>query len=215
MQDYNRAIIIGNKSLGKATMQRVFPLNQNNDEFLKITLEKFYRVTGKSNQYSGITPNVTIPALFDKQMPREDSMDTALRNDELKAGTNFNRIESDAYTRAIALSNKRMDTSAEAKYITDLNTKVAPFYDDSLPPILLQFDCIFEDVTKINTLWKTVKAATEKEYAISVAQTETDLENQKADEFITSYTNERIKEVKQNFHVLEAINILADVNQKP
>jgi carboxyl-terminal processing protease len=215
MQDYNRAIIIGNKSLGKATMQRVFPLNQNNDEFLKITLEKFYRVTGKSNQYSGITPNVTIPALFDKQMPKEDSMDTALRNDELKAGTKFNRIESDAYTRAIALSNKRMDTSAEAKYITDLNTKVAPFYDDSLPPILLQFDCVFEDVSKINTLWKTIKAATEKEYDISVAQTETDLENQKADEFITSYTNERIKEVKQNFHVLEAINILTDVNQKP
>jgi carboxyl-terminal processing protease len=215
MQDYNRAIIIGNKSLGKATMQRVFPLNQNNDEFLKITLEKFYRVTGKSNQYSGIMPNITIPALFDKQMPREDSMDTALRNDELKAGTKFNRIESDAYTRAIALSNQRMDTSAEAKYITDLNTKVAPFYDVSLPPILLQFDCVFEDVTKINTLWKTIKEATEKEYPIAVTQTETDLESQNDDAFLTSFTNERIKEVKQNFHILEAINILTDVNQNP
>jgi len=215
MQDYNRAIIIGNKSLGKATMQRVFPLNQNNDEFLKITLEKFYRVTGKSNQYSGIMPNITIPALFDKQMPREDSMDTALRNDELKAGTKFNRIESDAYTRAIALSNKRLETSEEAKFITDLNTKVAPFYDNSLPPILLQFDCVFEDVTKINTLWKTIKEATEKEYPIAVTQTETDLESQNDDAFLTSFTNERIKEVKQNFHILEAINILTDVNQNP
>ena len=59
MQDYNRAIIIGNQSLGKASMQRVFPLDQTNEEFLKITLEKFYRVTGKTNQYSGITPTWT------------------------------------------------------------------------------------------------------------------------------------------------------------
>lgn len=215
MQDYNRAIIIGNRSLGKATMQRVFPLNQNNDEFLKITLEKFYRITGKSNQYAGITPNVSIPTLFDKQMPREDSMETALRNDELKSGTKYNRIESDAYARATALSAKRVENSAEAKFITDLNTKIAPFYEDSLPPIPLQFDCVFEDVTKLNTLWKTIKEANEKEYPITVIPTETDLENQQADDFVTSYTKERIKEVKQNFHVLEAINILTDVNQKP
>lgn len=215
MQDYNRAIIIGNKSLGKATMQRVFPLSHSNDEFLKITLEKFYRVTGKSNQFSGITPDITIPALFDKQMPREDSMPNALPNDELKSGLKFNRIESDAYAKAIALSQNRLETSTEAKNITHLNTKVAPFYDDSLPPIQLQFDCVYDDVTKINTLWKTIKAATEKEYPISVSQNETDLENQQQDDFIMSYTNERIKEVKQNFHVLEAINILTDVNQKP
>jgi len=213
MQDYNRAIIIGNQSLGKATMQRVFPLDQTNEEFLKITLEKFYRVTGKSNQYSGITPDVIIPSLFDKQMPREDSMPTALRNDEIPSTLKYDRSVDEIYSKAVELSKKRIESSAEAKSITQLNEKIAPFYDEALPPITLQFDCVFDDVSKINTLWKTIKAANEKEYSINLRQNEVDQQEQETDEFLKSCTAERIKAVKQSFHTLEAINILRDINQ--
>jgi carboxyl-terminal processing protease len=213
MQDYHRAIIIGNQSLGKATMQRVFPLDQTNEEFLKITLEKFYRITGKSNQYSGITPDVTIPSLFDKQMPREDSMPTALRNDEIPSTLKYDRFEEENYSMAVTLSKKRIESSEEAKSIALLNEKIAPFYDESLPPIVLQFDCVFDDVSKINTLWKTIKAANEKEYAIQVAQNEADQQEQETDDFLKSCTVERIKAVKQSFHALEAVHILTDLNQ--
>jgi carboxyl-terminal processing protease len=194
-------------------MQRVFPLDQTNEEFLKITLEKFYRITGKSNQYSGITPDVTIPSLFDKQMPREDSMPTALRNDEIPSTLKYDRFEEENYSMAVTLSKKRIESSEEAKSIALLNEKIAPFYDESLPSIVLQFDCVFDDVSKINTLWKTIKAANEKEYAIQVAQNEADQQEQETDDFLKSCTAERIKAVKQSFHALEAVHILTDLNQ--
>jgi len=213
MQDYNRAIIIGNKSLGKASMQRVFPLDENNDEFLKLTLEKFYRITGKSNQYIGITPDVEIPLLFDKQMPREDSNDTALKNDEIAVTLKYNRLPNETYANAIALSKKRIETSKEANDIIALNAKINPFYDNNLPPITLKFDAVFTDVTKVNALWKSIKSANEKEYPIAVTQNSVDDEYQKYDDYLKSCNTERIKDLKKNFHVLEAINILNDIKQ--
>jgi len=213
MQDYNRAIIIGNKSLGKATMQRIFPLNEKNDEFLKLTLEKFYRITGKSNQYVGITPDVVIPQLFDKQMPREDSNETALKNDEIGVNLKYDRIPNEVYANAILLSKKRVETSEDAKAILALNDKVNPLYDSDLPPITLQFDAVFNDVNKINSLWKSIKAATEKEYPLQVEQNTVDLEYQKYDEFLKTCNTERVKDLKQNYHIVEAVNILNDIKQ--
>jgi len=213
MQDYNRAIVIGNKSLGKATMQRIFPLNENNDEFVKLTLEKFYRITGKSNQYIGITPDVEIPLLFDKQMPREDSEETALKNDEIGVNLKYERLSNEVYAGAIALSKKRIEASKDAADILALNAKVNPFYDNDLSPITLQFDAVFNDVNKINALWKTIKSATEKEYPIAVEQNSVDDEYQKYDDYLKSCNTERIKSVKQNYHILEAVNILNDIKQ--
>lgn len=212
MQDYNRAIIVGNKSLGKATMQRILPLNSNNDEFLKLTLEKFYRLTGKSNQYDGITPDVEIPLLFDKQMPREGSSETALKNDEIPGVLKFNYIDNPIYANAITASKKRIAESSDAMEIQDLNNKINPLYDADLPAVVLQFSYVFDNVNQINSLWKDIKKETEKEYPISVELNSADMKSQKKDDFMKTNTTERIKNIRQNFHILEATNILYDVN---
>jgi carboxyl-terminal processing protease len=212
MQDYNRAIIIGNKSLGKATMQRIFPINSNNDEFLKLTLEKFYRLTGKSNQYNGITPDVEIPLLFDKQMPRENSNTTALKNDEIRGVLMYNYIQNTIYADAIAASKKRIAESTDAHEIENLNTKINPLYDADLPPIILQFSYVFDDINRVNLIWKEIKKENEKEYPINVELDTADEKTQKKDEFMKTNTTERIKNIRQNFHILEATNILYDVN---
>ena len=211
MQDYNRAIIIGNKSLGKASMQRIIPLNENKDEFLKLTLEKFYRVTGKSNQYDGITPDVEIPVLFDKQMPRESSNDTALINDEIKILLNYNFLLNPIYKIVIDASKKRLATNSDVLIIEGLNSKINPLFDGDLPPILLQFDTVYNSVNTINTLWKDIKKASEKEYPIVVELNTIDSKNQKNDDFIKTNTIEKIKTIRQNFHILEATNILFDI----
>ena len=212
MQDYNRAIIIGNKSLGKASMQRIFPINSNNDEFLKLTLEKFYRLTGKSNQYNGITPDVEVPLLFDKQMPRESSEVTALKNDEIHTGLKYNYIENPIYAEAITASKKRIAESTDAHEIENLNTKINPLYDADLPPVVLQFSYVFDDVNRINSLWKDIKKENEKVYPITVELDSADSKAQKKDAFMQTNTIERIKNIRQNFHILEATTILYDVN---
>ncbi|MFN3755026.1 S41 family peptidase [Flavobacterium sp.] len=213
MQDYNRAILVGNRTLGKASMQRIYPLDDDNQEFLKLTLEKFYRITGKSNQYTGIIPDIEIPLLFDKQMPREDSNKTALPNDEISVVAKYNRLKNDHKDDLIALSQKRIEQSKEANEIKALNNKINPLYDNDLPPIELNFDHVFEEVTKMNKLWKDIKILNEKELNITVEQNSIDIEGQKYDDYLKSFTTERVKNIKQNYHILEAVNILADTKK--
>lgn len=66
MQDYNRAIIVGEQSFGKATSQIVIPCDstekgsnsKNKSGFFKVTVSKIYNVKGSSHQQSGIKPDI-------------------------------------------------------------------------------------------------------------------------------------------------------------
>lgn len=62
MQDYHRALILGGQTFGKGTVQTIQPLNHGE---LKLTLAKFYRVSGQSTQHQGVLPDIAYPATFD------------------------------------------------------------------------------------------------------------------------------------------------------
>ena len=62
MQDYHRALILGGQTFGKGTVQTIQPLNHGE---LKLTLAKFYRVSGQSTQHQGVIPDITYPDVMD------------------------------------------------------------------------------------------------------------------------------------------------------
>ena len=61
LQDYGRAIIVGSQSFGKGTVQDVTGLTSGQ---LKLTISKFYRVSGDSTQHRGVLPDIELPSLF-------------------------------------------------------------------------------------------------------------------------------------------------------
>jgi carboxyl-terminal processing protease len=72
MQDYKRAIIVGSSgTYGKGTVQRFLDLDQvsSQDELkplgeMKLTVQKFYRITGKTTQLDGVKPDIVLPDFF-------------------------------------------------------------------------------------------------------------------------------------------------------
>ena len=84
IQDYRRGIIAGETTFGKGTVQNIINLNEfvadgsNNLGRLKTTIAQFYRVTGNSNQYLGVTPDVKILSLSDDDDYGERAYDNAL-----------------------------------------------------------------------------------------------------------------------------------------
>lgn len=211
MQDYQRAIVIGNTTLGKASMQQVFPLENSDNEFIKITLEKFYRITGKSNQYIGLLPDVEIPSLLDDQMPREKSNPSALKSDEIDVKLKYQLFKNQNYSAAIQKSKERIQNAVESKEIESLNTQIKPYFESSFEPITLNFENVFDDVSKINLIWNEVKNYSEKEYPIQIEQTKIDMDYQKFDDFLKTISETRSQSMKQNFTLVEAINILTDL----
>ena len=69
MQDYGRAIIVGSTTYGKGSVQRFFELDKmvsgNSDikplGSLKMTIQKFFRISGASNQLEGVKPDIALP----------------------------------------------------------------------------------------------------------------------------------------------------------
>lgn len=214
MQDYNRAVIVGNQSLGKASMQRILPLTEgkNPTEFVKLTIEKFYRITGKSNQTIGITPDVVIPSLFDKQMPREKSFPTALKNDVIPSNLRYNLVINENAI-AIQKSEKRVAENNAMKAITNLNEKINELFDKDLPPITLQFNKVFDETNRINLLWKEIEKINETEYDITVERNSVDIEYQQFDEYLQASNKEKIEAIKGNIHIVEALNIINDLKK--
>jgi carboxyl-terminal processing protease len=214
MQDYNRAVIVGNQSLGKASMQRILPIDEspNPKEFIKLTIEKFYRITGKSNQTIGITPDVQIPSLFDKQMPRENSYPTALKNDVISSNLRYNLVINDNAT-AIQKSEKRVSENESVMAITKLNEKINELFDKDLPPITLQFNNVFNEANRINSLWKEIEKINETEYNVNVERNSVDIEYQQFDEYLKASNKEKIEAIKSNIHIVEALNIINDLKK--
>ena len=58
MKDHKRAILIGEKSFGKGSVQSVIPLN--NKGAIRLTISKYYLPSGKSISEVGITPDIEI-----------------------------------------------------------------------------------------------------------------------------------------------------------
>lgn len=84
MQDYNRAILVGSRTYGKSSAQLILPLSEEkNLGFCKLTVESFYRVTGRSLQSIGVLPEITLPSLYNNFESNESFKPYALTNDTI------------------------------------------------------------------------------------------------------------------------------------
>lgn len=93
MQDYGRALIIGETSFGKGTVQNLVDLDniaQNESAKygqLKMTVAQFFRIDGGSTQHKGVVPDVLYPQTWDPKEFGESSLDNSLPWTSIKAAT--------------------------------------------------------------------------------------------------------------------------------
>ncbi len=92
IQDYKRGIIMGSTSTyGKGTVQRNVPFGKPLDDLgiqteygaVKLTFQKFYRVTGSSTQRKGVVPDVILPDEYEFLKYREKDNESSLPWDEM------------------------------------------------------------------------------------------------------------------------------------
>ncbi|MGF1726410.1 carboxy terminal-processing peptidase [Photobacterium nomapromontoriensis] len=91
MQDYGRAVILGEQSFGKGTVQQHRSLNHIYDLFdkplghVQYTIQKFYRINGGSTQNLGVVPDLLFPTAVEPSETGESVEDNALPWDSIKA----------------------------------------------------------------------------------------------------------------------------------
>ncbi len=126
IQDYGRALIVGQQTYGKGTVQNAHPLNYTifgrKPELgqLNVTIGKYYRITGESTQDRGVTPDIALPSLIDASEVGESTRDRALPWDHIDPAA-F-RVEGDLKPIAATLQklhDERTAGSADFRYLHD------------------------------------------------------------------------------------------------
>lgn len=84
IQDYRRAVVVGETSFGKGTVQNLVDLNRFDEESkgklgqLKATIAQFFRVEGDSTQHRGVVPDVVFPSGLSTKEQGERALKHAL-----------------------------------------------------------------------------------------------------------------------------------------
>jgi carboxyl-terminal processing protease len=142
LQDYNRAVIVGTPTYGKATGQIVLPMDTmvteetidrfKTENYLKVTTFGLYRVNGTTAQKNGVEPDVELPDLL--QIVGENE-----KNEQF--AFTLSPLEANKYYRPFAAIAK-----------TDLRNKAKLIVDTSL---------YFRNISRYDQLYKQMKAQTD------------------------------------------------------
>ena len=139
LQDYHRAVIVGSRSYGKATGQIILPLQDNPrwqpDEaggFAKVTVEKFYRVTGHSHQRRGVLPDIVLPDLYERLWPAEADDPYALPADSVNARVSIRPLPAPPLAQLMARSVSRLAAHERFDRIRQINQALRPLFEEGI-----------------------------------------------------------------------------------
>ncbi|MEC7644065.1 carboxy terminal-processing peptidase [Idiomarina sp.] len=125
MQDYKRALIVGENTFGKGTVQQHRGLNRRFDFFseplgsVQYTIAKFYRIDGGSTQLKGVAPDVTLPSYIEASEWGESREDNALPWDQIKPAQydTFSYLDSAEIQSLNKNAHERLEKDPEFAYI--------------------------------------------------------------------------------------------------
>ena len=212
MQDYNRAILIGSTSLGKASMQTIMPLEKNDDQhFVKLTVSKFYRITGKSHQAIGVIPDVQIPTIYQDVFQKESDFPTALKNENLNSRIRFTPYVGNDLIESLA--QKSRDRVAQDPYfnsITALNANIDAVIMKSKFEIPMTLEAVFENQANINSLSEKINSFGTNDLNLNVFNSEYNKSLLEIYPTLIEYNKIQLENLRSNHYLNESISIISD-----
>ncbi|MCL1073225.1 carboxy terminal-processing peptidase [Shewanella dokdonensis] len=127
LQDYGRALIVGESTFGKGTVQqhrglgRIYDMYDKPIGHVQYTIAKFYRINGGSTQRKGVTPDIPFPSALEPGEYGESEEDNALPWDQVPAANYqpLNEITKPLVANLEQRHEQRLKNSVEFGYIMD------------------------------------------------------------------------------------------------
>lgn len=217
MQDYKRAVVMGSEqTYGKGTVQTLVDLNRYSklkDEdlgALKMTIQKFYRINGKSTQLEGIHSDIVLPTRYSYLDMGERSLKRPLANDTVvkakfipwKGYTNFYKVISESQKRIA--QNKHFKTLDEnAKWLKKQK-------DDNI--IYLKYDEYKKDIERNEKESEKFKVLSSYKSSLTYYSPNYELELVKNDKDLAKSREIWHKNLKKDAYVEEAITVLSQLH---
>lgn len=211
MQDYGRAAIIGSpQSFGKGTVQSFVSLNRflnSSDDFgdLKLTIQKYYRITGESTQRKGVESDVKMQDLFTYAEIGERYDQFALPWDKI-APAKFNKVKD--------LNTAALQTSIDSKIKNNINYQLL-IESAKWRESLSKEEKVTLNETKYMALMKERKAQIDKFKALDkytnglkISLHADEVAREKKDEVFAKKSENWIKNLQKDFYLKETLDAL-------
>lgn len=124
LQDYGRALVVGEQTFGKGTVQEHRGLMRRFDLFdkklgsVQFTVAKFYRINGDSTQHKGVIPDITFPSAIDPQEWGESQEENALPWDNIRPAKYATSREISNQVKVLAQRHQsRISAEPEFQYL--------------------------------------------------------------------------------------------------
>lgn len=121
LQDHKRAIVIGEKTFGKGSVQAVLPITKDQSEKIKLTIAKYYLPSGRTIQAKGVTPDVVA---YSGKVTQEENGDFKIKEANLKKHLRGELDKINGKPKNIEKTSKKIVTSEDVKNDNQLNTAI-------------------------------------------------------------------------------------------
>lgn len=211
LQDYNRAMVIGSSTLGKATMQTILPIDSNEENFVKVTINKFYRITGKSHQSIGVLPDVQVPILYESIIQKEKDYPTAFKNDILPTSISFTPyVKNKLIHHLTKNSQKRVTASSYFNNVVSMNKRIDELIKNPKTIIPMQIETVFEEQKLVTNLWESINSFKDESISLNVKNSSFNESLLKVYPSERAFKETQILALKNNHYLNEAIQIIND-----
>ena len=219
LQDYNRAIIIGSKqTYGKGTVQNVLSLNQfisgntyGELGFIKLTTDKFYRISGGSTQLEGVKSDIVLPNRYSYIDIGERDLENPLSWDQINSA-NYSPLNKQLYyDKSLENSKNRISKNEFFNIINEQAKWVKEQQDDNI--VSLNYDSYKMDMDnnkKESEKFKKIEDF-KSSYKFEWLRDNRIMGDEIPDEIIER-RNRWIDDLKKDLYVDEAVNILSDLS---
>lgn len=214
VQDYQRGVVLGSPhSYGKGTVQTFIELNRfmrANDDFgsLKLTIQKFYRINGKSTQLKGVDADIPMKDLFTYAEIGEKYKENALPWDQIPT-TNFSANYPLDLQKLLNNSKKRLANDNIYQLLQE-----SALWREKLD----KEEKTTLNLTKFMALMKDRKELIKKFKSLSKYDNQlrftlhSDEENRtKKDEAFKQKSESWIKNLRKDIYLKEAINVISEI----
>ena len=219
LQDYNRALIVGNRTFGKGTIQRMLSVDtlvmQGRKKYsfdmgsVLLTMGRFFRPNGFSSQIKGITPDVLIPDFLNSVIDREEDYSNAFPTDSIPKKLIINQLPQILTNDLQQKSSSRINKS---KYFTDIKSFEKQW--ENLPD---KVTLNWADFKNFYTMEKSILSQFDKEndslksIIFTVKNTKSDQEFMKTDTFTKEINSLVLKNLNADFELEESYQIMLDL----
>ena len=214
VKDYQRGVVLGSPhSYGKGTVQTFIEFNRfmrTSDDFgsLKLTIQKFYRINGKSTQLKGVDADIPMKGLFTYAEIGEKYKENALPWDQIPTA-NFSSSYSLNLQKLLNNSQKRLANDNIYQLLQE-----SALWREKLD----KEEKTTLNLTKFMALMKDRKELIKKFKSLSKYDNQlkftlhNDEENRtKKDEAFKQKSESWIKNLRKDIYLKEAINVISEI----